>query len=394
MKTSSYKIIYAFIIFNPVIRIVFSFLTHNMFMNIFYFVYTSVLLMLYCCCNSVRVSHIIFFELILLDTIMQFLYIKDENLAETIIMICFFILMQIYSNKKIRNETLEYLLTHKYQYLIACFVYLFVLLCSVLRGEGISSGWGTHSLCGPYLLNHILAYELLILIAANMILYNYTRQKIYFLLCGVFCVLNLLTAVRTTLLVMIIILAYYFVKCNFKKQIFYIIVLCAFLGLMYNYTNVFTPLIEKTQTAINIGSISNSRPIIYASSLNAYFTNNNNILNKIFGCGWDYLLNYNYSHIRLAIQAHNDFINMFVAFGPIIFIFYCSNIICFCRGRDWIWIFAIITTLAFFNGMEEYTSFMSSIIMIRILFDYFNNGIQRESAVSKLENKSLYIIRE
>lgn len=295
------------------------------------------------------------------------------DLLDFVYTISFFI---IFSDERIQDDFLEYISKHYKKINIICVLYLFILLLSVIRGDGISSGWGTTSLSGPYLLNHILSYELIILLMLLIVVADKRKNIISFIGILIFIGLIIATAVRSALIATIVCLLYYFYKLKGYKKILYVCIALAVMYFLISYTDLFRALLEKTDTAVASGSITNGRSEIALSSFNANWKDGR-VITKFLGIGYTELLAYNKVNIKMAIQAHNDIVTIYSIYGIIALIVYIKYLYRFMRGNDFIWKVLFLSVLILFNGLYLYESFVLCIIVVGVYFKYFSNVYQK-----------------
>lgn len=275
----------------------------------------------------------------------------------------------ICSNERLSLYSITWLKDNRRLMLFLRMIYYLVIIASVIRGDGLNkSHWETTSLSGPYDSSHLLAYELLLWVLVDAIYYMLYKKNIYIILLGLDSVLIVLTAARTVLIPLAIIIMV-IIKClNVKKKVFWILSGLIVTILIWNYTDIFVGFIEKTNRAIKTSSISSGRGMIFKSSLGAFI--NTSLPRMLFGMGMGELANYNKNTIWMEIHAHNDFIDALVQYGIVGFAIYTYLFIdlikknkCFLSG-------VLIFTLAFFNGFYVNRSAMIG----TVLFLAFNNA--------------------
>ncbi len=265
------------------------------------------------------------------------------------------------------EKTRAYFLKNKNKFYLMQTMFLCVLVAYVSI-YGLYAGWDTHVLKGPYLYPHTLAYLLLFMEMINLYYWLKLGNMIplfFFVICAV-CIL--LTAVRTVLISLVVILLYVLYKiCKSRK--FNRLVLLMFIGCIaicaaYSL-GVFDSVIDKTNQAIFHSSITNGRGAIVEASMKA-LNKGNPFLNYIFGVGMDALMANNLSILGSGIHAHNDFIDVLVCYGVINFTVYIFSFLSFAKKHT-LWIFGSVGVLALFNGLFPYFDILPIIIYSRIL---------------------------
>ena len=286
------------------------------------------------------------------------------------------ILWIVFSNRDFQEDFKKFLFNKNYFVYFVETIFLVGLLMSALYGDGIlEGGWGTTTLKGPYLINHLLAYELLAFLILDLVYWANDGKSIHLVFSGVFAVLIVLTGVRSALLAALLAYLFAFRTKDIKKK-FVVLILGVFLFLfLFFETTLFSGLIEKTEFAISLGSASNGRGKIFVSSIKA-LTDRGFSSDWITGIGQEALFMYNRNNIRQTIHAHNDFINALVQYG----IFGLSVFLMALRKlvrREWV-AFLLIFILAFFNGFYMYQSIVVMTPIIITFSDTVKVVMKRE----------------
>lgn len=356
------NIIFNYIILYPLVHLIFAMLFQGEGLAKLYFVYSTFIFFIIFIIKlaadflSVKKSTVLILALIALEGILLVLFVTQDKFSileyiQFSICIIFFIL---FSSKEYIHLFLKYLFQKDKILLIVQIVYFLFLSITVINGQGIDAGrWDAMTLKGPYDMAHILAYELFIFLLIDIIyLYNSNNKFLWLMLCILWFICILLTAVRSVLLSLAFVLFFAFRKIKTQHKILLSLAFGIFLIGILKYTTVFDNLINKTIFAINNGTITSSRGLIFKNSLAAYF-NTDNIFQYLTGIGLENLEKYNKKYIYMAIHAHNDFIDALVQFGPIGLILYIKSFYMFIKsikGQGSIIAFTIIFSLAFYNG--------------------------------------------
>lgn len=242
-----------------------------------------------------------------------------------------------------------------------------ILALSTLQG-GTFSHWDTITLKGPYMLNHTLAYIVLFMFLGNLYFVLVKKNIVYVILSIICFALMLLTGVRTVFIPILFLIWIYVKKKGVKGLIITILVGGLILSELY-FTGIMDSIIEKTLYAAQNGSVSNGRLLIWKTSMNAYFAGGK-IDKFLFGIGEAALEEYNLQKIGFQIQAHNDFITVFVSYGPFVFWAYLQSLV---RNFDGIDEILLLIPLIFFNGFITYGQaiilFPLGIILVEKGFD-------------------------
>lgn len=267
------------------------------------------------------------------------------------------------------------------KYNFFCFRTIVVFLCvliSVFFFDGLYASFGSSIpvLYGPFTLPHVLGY-MLICIYCEASIYNQIKQSNINLIVKFICVLACIwTAARSAVLGIIIVVFYdyYRIKKINKKMMIFLSVISIFVViLIFNSELILNnPLIQKTISAKNSGSISSGREIFISIAKNT-FNNLMNFQEKVFGIGLDSVRNIMYSTIGVRIHIHNDYYNMLIGYGIsglIIFVALQLRVRFVCRNKAaFLFCTILIISLAYFNGFALYSLIVISSPIIFIFFE-------------------------
>lgn len=366
------EIPYMLIFYFPLVNIIFSIVSSGNFSLLFSVSYLMLIIISqFVFVQKGRLS-IMQLSIIFLILVYSLYYISKYS-SESIIQYSMFILYLIFfSNSTSRSRCLNFIFRQENTFFLMSIIYFILLGYTIFNGTGIQSdNWETTTLCGPYNLPHTLSYELLGLILVALILYDkYPNKKK--LLIGVFVssICILLTAVRSTLLMLVICLFIFWKKQRINKKFYLVVIsMLALLYILLN-TNLVNSLIEKTISAIEGGSITNGRGLIAVSSFKAF--EQASIQGKLFGIGMENLMQNNMTKIGLNIQAHNDLLNILVCYGLINMILSIFIIIRFFKGRGMFEGIVVFLIPFLFNGVYLYPAFVIVLLQFRIFFFYFS----------------------
>ena len=300
---------------------------------------------------------------------------SSQSILNGLVFLIFLLFLYTYSVEEIIKRFEKYSIRNRRYFIYVEIIYLIVLLISCVYGDGIDmKGWNTTSLKGPYEINHLLAYEILVFSAYSLKKWYICKSKFYFVNSIVLALLVFMTGVRSALLALAILVFYYLIKMNYNRRIIVCVLGLFVIAIVATTTNVFDVVLSKTRISIERGSISSSRPLIFASSLKAYFNTWNSFFDYLFGIGLDRLTLFNSKSIHMAIHAHNDFIDALAIFGLTGFALYMYGVIrLFSRNRKkWLVLFYFI--LAFFNGFYQYQFIVIGLPILLISFDIHKNN--------------------
>lgn len=362
----------------PTIYMWYAILANRNGMRIFYFAYSAIIIIL----STINIrtgriqkkSLIIIILLLILTEMYLFFFLETESKSSAILFSIMYFYMWIYGDVDFRNYYFKFLKKNEKRYMCLITFYYIGFLVTLLNGTAISHNWGTISLQGPYGLAHIFAYELLLLAINSYLLYIGTNKMKWLIIMTLNLVMMILTNVRSTLLCLLVIIAYYFiVRKSYKKFVVFIIGIISFY-FVYKYTSLFTTVIEKTVNAAITGDVTNARFAIWTNSINLF--KRSDILHKLFGNGMQKLMDYNLVHIRMQIHAHNEFIDILAAYGLVSFVIYIFFFQKFIKGEHRIGFFLAFFVLAWFNGIYSDCSFVIGLVSFRVLFENINSEKQ------------------
>lgn len=252
-------------------------------------------------------------------------------------------------------------------------VYLVLLMSYLKTGLYYGDMWKVDVFKGPYNLPHTLAYILLFVAVLDVFYYIKLNKMIYLLFVGINSGLIFLTAVRTVLVSLAILLVYLMIQiykrgASIQKILMSVVMVCGVLVLWKS--GIATAVIEKSLYALTVGGdITNSRGKIFYRSIEALFVSDYDFVhNPLWGIGMSSLMSYNQIMLGVAIQAHNDIINALTCYGIVGLGLYIYSFIRFSREKFW-GITFLIMSLAVANGLFSYGEAIPLIIYSRVLFE-------------------------
>lgn len=264
----------------------------------------------------------------------------------------------------------KYIVGKKHSWYLLQAIYLLILLLHYTQ-YGLTAGWNTWVLKGPYNYPHTLAYLLLFFTMADAYLWIQAKSGIGFLFAGISFVLIFLTAVRVVLLAaamaILFMLWQFMANKQFKKVLFFIVIGIVGAAIAYKF-GLLEALIRKTRLALWSGSITNGRGNIVKMSIKALtMDGSKGIFNSIFGVGMEQLLASNKINMKVAIHAHNDLIDVLVCYGVINLAIYIYGLYKL-EKKHRICFLLCIGVLALSNGLFMYIDSIPMLIFARLFF--------------------------
>lgn len=363
--------IYLLIMLFPVLYLWTAILLKNSGMRIFYFTYSTLIIFWYSKKKqyTFRKNIVLSFFLVLIKLVYDFL-VYPNSASDAILLGFFYLYLTMFPEKSFRKKYLLFLKYNERKVLIAYVVYMLGILITLLNGTGYTNTWGTFSIQGPYGLAHILAYELLVMAINSYLLCIYTGHKYWWIFFGTFMGIIALTTVRTVLLCVAIMVAFWFVAKKGLKKFLYAVGGVGAVFFAIRFTSLFTYVLEKTVNAVANGSITNYRFEIWTSSLNCF--NSATALEKLLGQGIVALQEWNLFYMNMKIQAHNDFFTVLVSFGIVSLIIYIYKVLKLAKGPGAIGFVFCLLALIMYNGLYSYCSFVIGLISVRLFFETIN----------------------
>ena len=367
------KVLYSLIMLYPVLNMWSAIVTNHSSLRIFYFAYSIIILLVYMWGLRIKKS-LFFLVMIIVVKLIYDLLTYPGSLSDAIEVAFLLIYLSIYSDNILSERYIVYLSQNAKVIFGLYVIYLIGVVLTLVTGVGFTNTWNTLSVQGPYGLAHIFAYELLILLANCYLLFLREKRgkKVkWILLMGIIGVLLLFTTVRTVLLCIVVVVGYIFLKKNGYKKFGVAVLGVIGLLLAFRYTNIFNSVLEKTEYAISLGSVTNARSIIWESSWNYYL--NGTVTQKLLGNGIEELMRWNHAFIRMHIQAHNDFLTVLAAFGLITLTVYLFYLVRFCKQKGGLGLLLALLVLIIYNGLYSYSALVIGLPSLKLVFETINN---------------------
>ena len=187
----------------PVINIMGCVFFHGDNMTTLSLSYCSILILLYVT-DVKKLSRKNIYILIIFAFILILEIYRDQNMFILFVTFIFAnIMLSIYSSNKIMvKEYIEYFVKKKNQFYIVQLVFLIILFLFVMK-NGLTAGWNTWVLQGPYNYPHTLAYLFLFMMMLDTFYFIEFREKFVILFIAVSFACIILTAVRSVLIPLI-----------------------------------------------------------------------------------------------------------------------------------------------------------------------------------------------
>lgn len=289
------------------------------------------------------------------------------------------LIFAVYSQRKIIDKFYNYMLNKERIFLIEEIIFFLVLLYTIVWDNGLKVDFGSKMpvLFGPYEVPHMLGYMLIILYCLNAFFQRMSKKKVFVILKILCTILVIWTAARSAVLgLSIIIFADFILTKNINRK--FIILGISVIGFLYLvlFTDVIidNPLMQKTLSAMDNGSITNGREMFSGIAMR-YYNENTNFIEKILGIGMNNVRNLflHTSTIRVAIHAHNDYVNALVGYGAVgLGLYIWGQLMQVKVLRDWkmkILIQFFIFILAYYNGFAMYAMFTPCLIVIYVFMN-------------------------
>lgn len=371
MSVNRNYLVYMLICIYPFFNILISFLSKGQNMNTFSVIYSLLIFLLIFFTNknvNIKGCLPIFFILIFTIIINLLRGPFYEDMRDIVVYITTVLMLIIYSKKYIDISLFADFIRRNYILLFVIQILFYIVLWEDFLINGFYMGWNTLVLKGPYLYPHTLAYLILFMLMVNIYLFLFNNSKISGFFIALNIVLVIMTAVRTGLIVIGINLCfmiwYSFKQKKYKTILFIVLLFIIVVSMLFDY-GLFEAIIEKSELAVDNSDISSGRGNIAISSLQAL---NNDILNIVFGVGMREIFLTNQINIGAGIHAHNDFVDVLVAYGIINFILYCSFFYNFIR-KFLITGLLTLGIMAYGNGLYCYIDCIPLLIFSRLLFE-------------------------
>lgn len=253
---------------------------------------------------------------------------------------------------------------------VANYIYIGVVFAYVLFGIGFQSG--THYWQGPLALPHALAYTCLVFYTETILILSAHKVKsIYIYILKLLLVAVILaTAVRTAILILAIFVAFELLEQISYLKIMVFVELGVF-GLVFVLVNwrMFSniSIVQKTIEAMQGGSITSGREWYIEWAMD-YFKKISG-LSRFFGTSIENIRDVMFSHVGVAIHAHNDFVNILVGYGALGILAFLLIFYMMCQKTRFIWLPLVISMFMFFNGLIMYLVIIPCIPIIKLCFE-------------------------
>lgn len=285
--------------------------------------------------------------------------VNDFNMAYKFILAL--LTISLFTNKEIMSKfkiSFDYRINRIIKYINYIHI---VLLISLLFPICYVNKWGEEGYFqGPFDSPHQMGYFLMGIMFILTYIYKKKNNKKMFLLLNIDLILVLLTGVRTVLIGTGIIYGIsfiYYIKKS-KKNIIISIILISIAIILSSQFITDIPMISKMKYTgeSKYTNLISGRDTIWKNNLNAY--NEFPIIKKIIGCGMGVTFKVNLETIGKKIWAHNDIIQILLAYGILGIILYLIVIFRLFNKYKSIIIASFIIIIMISNGVMNYNNFV------------------------------------
>lgn len=248
-----------------------------------------------------------------------------------------------------------------------------------------SSQWDGTYYIGYTNASHTMAAGACLLLIFSLCIIKNKKNLMDFIIFLPSIVAILKSGARTFLIPVIVVCCFFYIYHIKKKSVKLSILPIAIGGSIYVFLN--SSMIKKFAFSINnqftdmnfLGRFTNGRTVFWITDLLAFFKYD--IIQKLFGNGFDYVYMINKENFNLAIWAHNDIINSLLSAGIIgtgVYI-YVVSIICIDiikNGNNFLIKFLLLIYIivpALLNGFYAYQHYVYSFFILIILYKKYYN---------------------
>lgn len=368
MKISTNRINNCLLLWYPLLNLVFCYLFMGNMMNTFSLLICGTIVFINYKNLLKRKNYMVILFWVLVTLCVSI--VRDERLGITSCMLysitCMIFIVDAETDiSKIRKIFIDY----SGSFLCMQILFFLVLAVYVLQ-YGLTAGWNTYVLQGPYLYPHTLAYIILLMMMVDSYLWMNSKKNVVFLFIVICAGCIVLTAVRSVLIVVAITALYalhrLFYRQRFNKLLFSLLIGVTVLAVAYRM-GIFEIVVHKTNLALANSSITNGRGDIVVSSLNA-LEGDWILVKYLFGVGMDALQANNLLYYGADIHAHNDLIDVLICHGIPNLLIYIYLLGKFSRNNI-IWFAVSLGILVIFNGLFPYIDCIPILLYSKILFD-------------------------
>lgn len=333
--------------------------------------------------NNLRKKDLLVILSVFLSVILSYFFASEYsiNITDSIYFFTTVLCLVLISNQNIVRN-LQSALFDSYK-----FIFFFVLIETLLVTVGFfipssyTINWEGRYYVGFGMVQHSFASGVTLMLALTLYLLKMKGSKtlhFIYLLPGTIAILQ--SGARTFLISLVIIWALYYInilkKVTIKIAILPIITIVA----LYLYLN--SSMVDKLSylsgneyiSTNTMAQLTSGRTEFWMIDINAFL--NFNLINKVFGNGFDYVYHVNQTEYGMKIWAHNDIINLLLSiglFGVLIYIilliktFYKlkKNTVKFI---NWFLIVSYFLVVSLINGLFTYQHYLFSFIILVLLF--------------------------
>lgn len=375
MKIKTKSILSNYIIYFFILDLLFYFVLHGEYATLFHLFSEAFIVMLLIRCYKPSHRKLLFVFLVwtfcTIGCVIHIFRLEFALLSNYI----YFIAIALLGNTiKFKEDLLSFIVKNRVKVTFASIMYACIIIYTVINGMGIQKGWNTTTVVGPYRSPHMLAYGLMVVLGLNL-LYVISKPKIINIVLSLSTIVGIfLTASRSAMLGLLVILCFFVTRFNVNKKLL-IAVMVTLVGIyIYQYTDILDAVLLKTELAVSNGSISNGRLEIFDSSIRT-FANYQGYEKWLFGIGYDNLYVGNKITLGLSIQAHNDILNALICSGVFLgVVFVYSIFMLISKGKGKIYQLLFLMVLINTNGLVAYTALSIPVIIMMIYFESPKNA--------------------
>lgn len=266
------------------------------------------------------------------------------------------------------------------------FINLGIIVVELMMPMCYSNQWGEKYFCGLTNTAHTMASSVCLNMAFMLLYLMKKRFRLSYL--AILCVE--LVAIFSTgariFLIPGVIIIFYYISNKIKKQevksllygVSILLLVTFFLGTgMYNKF-VYAATDPFGNATSFLESFTSGRSVFWLVDLEDY--TQSNLIQQLFGHGFDYIYRLNLAKVAMEIWAHNDFINLLVSVGLsglLLYIYVLRKLFLFLkrslRSNNYYLIMCYMLIPAFLNGFYTYAHYMFSFYVLLIVMKSNDN---------------------
>lgn len=268
-----------------------------------------------------------------------------------------------YSDKNILLKYEQYIEKHINIVRVNTVLTLFFSVLSIITKVGFVSAQRTTVFRGYFSLEHELAYHCIVSYSLLSIIRNRKNEKLNFTMKVIFTAIIVLTGVRSALLAVAVLLLYDMLTLNLNKKIIILVLALIGIGVCISDPNIVAkiPVLSKTVAANQVGDITNGRTELNGMGV-IYYKTKMTTSEKLIGITMSNLR----EKIYWGLHAHNDVLNILIGYGAVYFFITFFLLFIFCKCKNGLVLFLIISILSFFNGLYMYSEMVIMLPALKV----------------------------